>query len=93
MSKKSVHPKISIYSASQRASLNSNVKYITVMSILVHTKILTRSFIACTLLDLLLVIIVLIVSIKFKELTRKQLLVLKQLMMNIKNYFLLWYWK
>ena len=37
--------------------------------------------------------IVLIVSISFEELTGKKLLILKQKMMNIKNYILLWYWK
>ena len=31
MSKKSAHPKISIHSASQRAPLNLNVNYVTVM--------------------------------------------------------------
>ena len=31
MSKKSEHPKISIHSASQRAPLNLNVNYVTVM--------------------------------------------------------------
>ena len=31
MSKKSAHPKISIYSVSQRAPLNLNVNYVTVM--------------------------------------------------------------
>ena len=31
MSKKSAHPKISVHSASQRAPLNLNVNYVTVM--------------------------------------------------------------
>ena len=53
MSRECAHPKISIHSVSQRAPLNSNVNYVTVIRILVHTKFLTRlkylrAFIACT---------------------------------------------
>ena len=114
MSKKSAHPKISIYSASERAPLNLNVNYVTVMKYsctyqISYTTEIFKSFYSMHFyLDLLLIkkayhvefissfcfsawsekvcyeltvefscnsrkkIIVLIVSIKFEELTRKK---------------------
>ena len=115
MSKKSAPPKISIYSASQRAPLNLNVNYVTVVKYTCTYQISYKSFNSMHFyLDLLLIkyayyvdsiscfcfsacskqvcyeltvefscnsmntIIVLIVSIKFEELTRKKLLVLQQ---------------
>ena len=120
MSNKSAHPKISIYSASQRAPLNLNVNYVTVMKytctckISYKTEIFNSSYSMHFYLDLMLIkyayyiefilclcfsawskkvcyeltvefncnsmstVIVSIVSIKFEELTRKKILVLKQ---------------
>ena len=53
MSKKSAHPKISIHSASQRAPLNLNVNYVTVMKFTCTYQIsykteMFKTFIACT---------------------------------------------
>ena len=120
MSKKSARPKSSIHSASQRAPLNLNVNYVTVMKynfkyqISYKTEIFKSFYSMHFYLDLLLIkyayyvgfiscfcftawskqvcyeltvefscnsmstIIVLIVSIKFEELTSKKVLVLKQ---------------
>ena len=79
MSKNSAHPKISIYSATQKAPLNLNVNYDTVKKYTFtyqfsyKTEIFKKFYSMHFYVNLLMIsIIVLLVSIKFEKMNRKE---------------------